>query len=170
MIPLSYSLVTSILIIFFILIVQFKTTRRALLVMSTMLMSILGAALGLKLTGYPFGMTSFIGLMGLAGIVVRNGIILVDYAMHLVTNENHTYKEAAIAAGKRRMRPIFLTAMAAAMGVVPMIISRSPLWGPLGAVICFGLIVGMVLTLMILPVLYWKVSGNGPKKDELASI
>lgn len=170
MIPLSYSLATSILIIFFILIIQFKTTRRALLVMSTMLMSILGAALGLKLTGYPFGMTSFIGLMGLAGIVVRNGIILVDYAMHLVTNENHTYKEAAIAAGKRRMRPIFLTAMAAAMGVVPMIISRSPLWGPLGAVICFGLIVGMVLTLMILPVLYWKVSGNGPKKDELASI
>lgn len=170
MIPLSYSLGTSILIIFFILIIQFKTTRRALLVMSTMLMSILGAALGLKLTGYPFGMTSFIGLMGLAGIVVRNGIILVDYAMHLVTNENHTYKEAAIAAGKRRMRPIFLTAMAAAMGVVPMIISRSPLWGPLGAVICFGLIVGMVLTLMILPVLYWKVSGNGPKKDELASI
>lgn len=170
MIPLSYSLATSILIIFFILIIQFKTTRRALLIMSTMLMSILGAALGLKLTGYPFGMTSFIGLMGLAGIVVRNGIILIDYAMHLVTREGYTYKEAALAAGKRRMRPIFLTAMAAAMGVVPMIISGSPLWGPLGAVICFGLIVGMVLTLMILPVLYWKVSGNGPKKKELASI
>lgn len=170
MIPLSYSLATSILLIFFILIIQFKTTRRALLIMSTMLMSILGAALGLKLTGYPFGMTSFIGLMGLAGIVVRNGIILIDYAMHLVTQEGYTYQEAALAAGKRRMRPIFLTAMAAAMGVVPMIISGSPLWGPLGAVICFGLIVGMVLTLMILPVLYWKVSGNGPKKEELASI
>lgn len=170
MIPLSYSLATSILIIFFILIIQFKTTRRALLIMSTMLMSILGAALGLKLTGYPFGMTSFIGVMGLAGIVVRNGIILVDYAMHLVTHEGHTYKEAAIAAGKRRMRPIFLTAMAAAMGVVPMIVSRSPLWGPLGAVICFGLIVGMVLTLTVLPVLYWKVSGSGPNKEELASI
>lgn len=170
MIPLSYSLATSILIIFFILIIQFKTTRRALLVMSTILMSILGAALGLKLTGYPFGMTSFIGIMGLAGIIVRNGIILIDYAMRLVTNEGHTYKEAAIAAGKRRMRPIFLTAMAAAMGVVPMIVSRSPLWGPLGAVICFGLIVGMILTLMILPVLYWKVSGSGPNKEELASI
>ncbi len=170
MIPLSYSLGTSILIIFFILIIQFKTTRRALLIMSTMLMSILGAALGLKLTGYPFGMTSFIGVMGLAGIVVRNGIILVDYAMHLVTHEGYTYKEAAIAAGKRRMRPIFLTAMAAAMGVVPMIVSRSPLWGPLGAVICFGLIVGMVLTLTVLPVLYWKVSGSGPNKEELASI
>lgn len=163
MIPLIYSLLTSIIIIFFILIIQFKTTRRALLIMSTMLMSILGAALGLKLTGYPFGMTSFIGVIGLVGIVVRNGIILIDYAMHLVINEGMSYKEAALAAGKRRMRPIFLTSMAAAMGVVPMIISRSPLWGPLGSVICFGMITGMILTLTILPALYWRVSGNGPE-------
>ena len=162
MVPLYYSLTVSILLIFFILIVQFKTSRRALLIMSTMLMSVLGAALGLKLTGYPFGMTSFIGLIGLVGIVVRNGIILVDYAMQLVTHEGYSYKDAAMAAGKRRMRPIFLTSMAAAMGVVPMIISKSPLWGPLGAVICFGMIVGMILTLLILPVLYWKVSGNKP--------
>jgi len=47
-----------------------------------------------------------------------------------------------------------------------MIISRSPLWGPLGAVICFGMITGMVLTLVILPALYWKVSGNGPYNNE----
>ena len=170
MVPLVYSLGVSVLIIFFILLIQFKTVRRALLIMSTMLMSFLGAALGLTITGYPFGMTSFIGVIGLVGIVVRNGIILIDYAMQLVINEGHSYKEAAIAAGKRRMRPIFLTSMAAAMGVVPMIISQSPLWGPLGAVICFGMIVGMLLTLTILPVLYWKVSGNGPKKDEIPAI
>jgi len=78
MTPLVYSLGTSVLIIFFILLIQFKTTRRALLIMSTMLMSILGAAVGLKLTGYPFGMTAFIGVIGLVGIVVRNGIILID--------------------------------------------------------------------------------------------
>ena len=170
MVPLVYSLGVSVLIIFFILLIQFKTSRRALLIMSTMLMSFLGAALGLTITGYPFGMTSFIGVIGLVGIVVRNGIILIDYAMQLVINEGHSYKEAAIAAGKRRMRPIFLTSMAAAMGVVPMIISQSPLWGPLGAVICFGMIVGMLLTLTILPVLYWKVSGNGPTKDEIPAI
>ena len=63
--------------------------------------------------------------------------------------------ESALAAGKRRMRPIFLTSAAAAVGVIPMILSRSLLWGPLGTVICFGLIFGMVLTLYILPVLYW---------------
>jgi outer membrane protein TolC len=63
-------------------------------------------------------------------------------------------KEAALAAGKRRMRPIFLTAAAASVGVIPMILSRSPLWGPLGTVICFGLLTSMVLTLFVLPVLY----------------
>ncbi len=169
-IPMMWSLATSVLIIFFILLLQFKTSRRALLIMSTMPMSFLGAAIGLKLTGYPFGMTSFIGIIGLVGIVVRNGIILIDYAMQLVHTEGYSYKEAAIAAGKRRMRPIFLTSMAAAMGVVPMIISNSPLWGPLGAVICFGMIVGMLLTLLILPVLYWKVSGDGPKRENLQEV
>ena len=125
-----------------------------------MLLSFPGAALGLWLTGYPFGMTAFIGIIGLVGIVVRNGIILIDYTFELVYKQGLSFKEAAIGAGRRRMRPIFLTSMAAAMGVVPMIISRSPLWGPLGTVICFGMITGMVLTLYILPVLYWRSSEN----------
>lgn len=164
MVPLTLSLCVSIVLIFFILLLQFKTIRRVLLVMSTMLLSVLGAALGLKLTGNPFSLSAFIGLIGLIGIVVRNGIILIDYAFTLVNTEGMSYKEAGIAAGKRRMRPIFLTSMAAAMGVVPMIISQSPLWGPMGAVICFGMIIGMVLTLLILPVLYWKSIGNEGKK------
>ncbi|HEY9124610.1 MAG TPA: efflux RND transporter permease subunit, partial [Bacteroidales bacterium] len=67
-------------------------------------------------------------------------------------------------AGKRRMRPIFLTSAAASVGVIPMIISRSPLWGPLGSVICFGLLVSMILTLYILPILYsWTYSDKVKK-------
>lgn len=164
MIPLGVSLGVSVLLIFFILMLQFHTYRRSLLIMSTMLLSFPGAAIGLWLTGYPFGMTSFIGIIGLIGIVVRNGIILIDYASELVKKDEYSYKDAAIAAGKRRMRPIFLTSMAAAMGVVPMIVSQSPLWGPLAAVICFGMIIGMILTLYILPVLYWKSTGSEYKK------
>jgi multidrug efflux pump subunit AcrB len=155
-IPMGISLGVSVVLIFFILLIQFKTIRRSLLIMSTMLLSLFGAVFGLKIIGYPFSMTAFIGIIGLMGITVRNGIILIDYAMQLVTKEGYTYKEAAIASGKRRMRPIFLTSMAAAIGVVPMIISKSPLWGPLGTVICFGLIFGMILTLFVLPVMYWK--------------
>lgn len=167
--PLMVSLALSVVLIFFILLLQFKTSRRALLVMSTMLLSLPGAALGLWITGYPFGMTSFIGIIGLVGIVVRNGIILIDYAFELVNKHGYSFKDAAMGAGKRRMRPIFLTSMAAAMGVVPMIISKSPLWGPLGTVICFGMIIGMILTLFMLPVLYWLSSENEyAKKNQIS--
>ena len=97
-------------------------------------------------------------------MVVRNGIILIDYARKLRENTKMSVHEAAIAAGKRRMRPIFLTSAAAAVGVVPMILSRSSLWGPLGTVICFGLLTSMVLTLYILPILYSLVYSDKPKK------
>jgi len=122
--------------------------------MSTMLLGLPGAAIGLFLMRYPFSLTAFIGITSLCGIVVRNGIILIDYLEELRELHGMGVREAALAAGKRRMRPIFLTSMAASVGVIPMIMSRSLLWGPLGTVICFGLLISMILTLFILPVLY----------------
>ena len=166
-VPMAKSLGVSVVLIFFILMFQFKTIRKSLLIMSTMLLSIFGAGLGLLLLGYPFGFTSFMGIIGLMGIVVRNGIILIDYASQLVHTNGMSYREAASAAGKRRMRPIFLTSLAAAVGVIPMILSGSPLWGPLGTVICFGLLTGMVLTLLVLPILYWKSVGRVAEKATL---
>ncbi len=160
--PLSKALVAGILLIFLILLFQFKKLNLVGLVMLTMPLSFLGAGIGLWLTGYPFGLTSFLGVMSLLGIVVRNGIILIDYAEELREN-GATVSEAAMQAGKRRMRPIFLTSFAAAIGVVPMIISGSTLWGPLGAVVCFGLIISMILTLYILPVAYKNVISKSIK-------
>ncbi|MCQ2976014.1 MAG: efflux RND transporter permease subunit [Bacteroidales bacterium] len=165
-IPMFYAMAVTIIVIFFILLFEFKTLRRALLIMSTMLLTLFGSMLGLWLLGYPFGFTSFMAIIALMGITVRNGIILVDYGMHLVTKEGYTYREAAEAAGKRRMRPIFLTSMAASMGVVPMIISKSLLWAPVGTVLSFGLFFGMVLTLFVLPVLYWKSASREKFVDE----
>jgi len=153
-IPLAKALFAGVLLIFFILLFQFKNPKLVFLVMMTMPLSFLGAALGLVITGYPFGLTSFLGIMSLMGIVVRNGIILIDYAEELRNKNGMQLSNTAIAAGKRRMRPIFLTSFAAAVGVVPMIISGSTLWGPLGAVVCFGLLVSMILTLYMLPVMY----------------
>ena len=153
-VPMGIALMVSILLIFFILLIQFKKAKIALLIMSGMLLTLPGAVIGLWVMGYPFSVTAFIGITSLCGMVVRNGIILIDYARDLKENQGMSTKEAAIAAGKRRMRPIFLTSAAAAVGVIPMILSRSPLWGPLGTVICFGLLLSMVLTLYILPVLY----------------
>lgn len=153
-VPIGKALGVAIFLIFFILLFQFKTPRHVFLIMTTMPLSVLGAAIGILFTGYAFGMTASLGVMSLMGIVVRNGIILVDYAEELRYKNGFTIREAAIAAGRRRMRPIFLTSVAAAIGVVPMILSGSTLWGPLGSVVCFGLLVSMVLTLYVLPVLY----------------
>ncbi|HOX23608.1 MAG TPA: efflux RND transporter permease subunit, partial [Elusimicrobiales bacterium] len=152
-IPITYALMTSMLLIFIILLFQFRTVRLALLIMATMPLSIIGGAIGLHLMRYPFGLTAFLGVIGLFGMVVRNGIILISYA-HELEAKGMKVRDAAIAAGKRRLRPIFLTASAAAVGVVPLILSGSLLWGPLGTVICFGLIGSTILTLLVLPAAY----------------
>ncbi|MBO4556191.1 MAG: efflux RND transporter permease subunit, partial [Elusimicrobiales bacterium] len=154
-IPFTKSLVASVLLIFIILLLQFKKVRPALTVMATMPFSLIGGAAGLAVLGYPFGMTSFIGFIGLFGIVTRNGVIMITYAQELEA-KGMSVHDAAIAAGKRRMRPIFLTASAAAVGVIPLITSGSSLWGPLGTVICFGLVSSTWLTLYALPAAYWK--------------
>jgi multidrug efflux pump subunit AcrB len=153
--PMGTALLMSIVLIFLILVWHFKKMKHALLSITTMPLSLLGASFGLLVTGYPFGFTSFLGLLALCGIVVRNGIILIDHAEELRAHEGKTVKEAATLSAERRMRPIFLTSSAAAVGVTPMIISGSPLWGPLGTVICFGLLISMLLTLFVLPTLYW---------------
>ena len=145
----------SLLLILLTLLFQFKTFGKTLIILSTFPLSLLGAFLGLYITGNPMGMTAFMGIISLIGIVVRNGIILVDYADELVRDHGYTIKAAALSAAKRRMRPIFLTSAAAAIGVVPMIIGKSPLWAPLGSVLASGLIISMILTLFVVPVLYY---------------
>ncbi|WP_265836036.1 efflux RND transporter permease subunit [Pedobacter sp. MR22-3] len=157
----------SLVLIFITLLFQFKSFGKSLIILATFPLSLLGAFLGLYVTGNPMGMTAFMGIISLIGIVVRNGIILVDYADELVTDHGYTIKAAALASAKRRMRPIFLTSAAAAVGVVPMIAGKSPLWAPLGSVLAFGLIVSMILTLFVVPVLYYRFIKPGlPVNDQ----
>lgn len=168
----SASLVTSLVLIFIVLLFQFKSILRSLLIMVSIPMSWFGGFLGLFITGNPISVTGFLGLISLSGLVVRNGIILVDYADKLLAREpTRDLREVAMEAAKRRMRPVFLTAMAAAMGVVPMIISGSPLWAPLGAVVSVGLVFGLILTLTILPILYWLVlRPHGGQRQAVADV
>ncbi|MFD2574570.1 efflux RND transporter permease subunit [Spirosoma soli] len=155
----------SFLLIFLTLLLQFRHAGRALIVLSTFFLSLPGAMFGLWITGNPLGMTAFLGINSLLGIVVRNGIILVDYADELVREHGYSVKDAAIASAHRRMRPIFLTSSAAAVGVIPMILSQSPLWSPLSSVIAFGIMVAMVMTLYVVPVLYYMSLKNKPTAD-----
>ncbi len=160
-------LLISIFIIFLILLVHFKKINMALLVLGSSSLSLFGAMLGVLLLRVEFGITSILGIVSLIGILVRNGIIMLDYAEELRAKHRMSVLDASILAGKRRMRPIFLTSAAASMGVIPMIISKSPLWSPMGAVICFGTLTSMVLIVFILPVAYWMIFKNADNKNNL---
>ncbi len=164
--PMTISMLVSIGLIFLVVLCQFQRFLTTLVVMLSMPLTLMGAFLGLVIMGYPFGFTAFVGIIGLMGIAVRNGIILVTYAEELRVKQGLSAMEAARAAGKRRMRPIYLTSTAAAVGVVPMILSRSTLWGPLGTVTFFGLLTAMVLTLFVLPVTYALVVGREDRRHE----
>jgi multidrug efflux pump subunit AcrB/outer membrane protein TolC len=153
------ALAISLLAIFLVLLVQFRTLSDPLIVMSSIPLTLFGAMLGLVLTHYPFGFTAFTGLISLCGIVVRNAIILVDYIKEK-QRDGRSLEQAATEAGERRLRPIFLTTMAAAVGVTPMILSGSSLWGPLASVIAVGLVSSMFFTLIVVPVLYVLVKSH----------
>lgn len=152
----------SLVAIFLVLLVQFRNISDPLVVMASIPLTLFGAIFGLLITHNPFGFTAFMGLISLCGIVVRNGIILVDYCNERVA-EGETLEQAARDAGTRRLRPIFLTTMAAAVGVTPMIISGSSLWSPLASVIAFGLIFSMFFTLLVVPVIFVVVKSRVAK-------
>ncbi|WEA00631.1 efflux RND transporter permease subunit [Mucilaginibacter sp. SJ] len=156
----------SMVLIFLILLFQFRNLKEVFIIMTTIPLSLFGSILGLAVTGNNFSFTAFIGLVSLSGIVVRNAIILVDYT-NVLLKQGLDIKTAATEAAKRRLRPVFLTAMAAAVGVLPMIISKSPMWAPLASVLSFGVVWSMVMALLTVPVMYIGVIHPSDKKDIL---
>ena len=149
----SKALIASLVLIFLILLFQFRTLVDPLIVMAAFPLALPGAALGLLITHNTFGFTAFIGIISVGGLVVRNSIILIDY-IHEKMQSGVALEQAALDAGVRRLRPIFLTSAAAAVGVIPMILSGSSLWSPMASVIAFGLLGSMFFTLVAIPVLF----------------
>jgi multidrug efflux pump subunit AcrB/outer membrane protein TolC len=147
----------SLLAIFLVLMIQFRNIIEPLVVMASIPLSLFGVVAGLMVTRNTFGFTAFMGMIALCGIVVRNSIILVDFIKERM-NQGASLEEAATQAGERRLRPIFLTTMAAAVGVTPMILSGSKLWSPLASVLAVGLVFSMFFTLLVVPVIYVLVS------------
>ena len=165
------ALVVAAVIIFFILVVHFHKLNIALLIFVSISLCVLGAATGVLIHGLDFGVTCVLGLISLMGIIVRNGIIMIDYAEELRKTEKLSVRDAIYQSARWRMRPIFLTSAAASMGVVPMILGKSGLWMPMGTVICYGTLITMVLLLTVLPVSYWLIfRGSTRKRAQMAAI
>lgn len=151
------SFICAVLVLFFFLLFHFKKISIAILTIVLSMLCLFGAFFGLYVFGLDFSITAVLGLISLVGIIVRNGIIMFEYAEQLRFGEGKTIREAAELAGKRRMRPIFLTSCTTALGVLPMIISGDQLWMPMGVVICFGTLLSVFLITLIMPVSYWQI-------------
>jgi multidrug efflux pump subunit AcrB len=160
------ALVMSIMIIFFVLLWHFKNVSEAMLIMVCLTLCVFGMAVGMVIQGIEFSLTGVLGFVSLMGILVRNGVILFDYAAEVKELEKLSLKDAIHVAAERRMRPIFLTSAAASMGVVPMILGGSALWVPMGAVICYGTLITMFFILTVMPIAYWKVMGSSEVKSD----
>ncbi|MBR1248012.1 efflux RND transporter permease subunit [Bradyrhizobium sp. AUGA SZCCT0169] len=139
------------LVMLTLLMIQLQSFSRLILVFLTAPLGIVGASLGLNIAGQPFGFVALLGLIALAGMIMRNAVILVD---QIETDVSHgmTRKEAIVEATVRRARPVILTALAAILAMIPL--SRSAFWGPMAITIMGGLFVATFLTLLYLPGLY----------------
>jgi multidrug efflux pump subunit AcrB len=134
-----------------LLMIQLQNFSRLVLVFLTAPLGIVGASLGLNVADKPFGFVALLGLIALAGMIMRNAVILVD---QIETEVAHgmTRREAIVEAAVRRARPVILTALAAILAMIPL--SRSAFWGPMAITIMGGLFVATFLTLLFLPGLY----------------
>jgi len=140
-----------IMVMLTLLMIQLQSFSRLFLVFLTAPLGVVGASLGLNVANQPFGFVALLGLIALAGMIMRNAVILVD---QIETDVSHgmTRKEAIVEATVRRARPVILTALAAILAMIPL--SRSAFWGPMAITIMGGLFVATFLTLLYLPGLY----------------
>ena len=164
--PILAGLALAAVVILFVLIAHFKRVGLALLIFASMTLCLFGTAAGVLIQGIDFGVTCFLGIVALMGIIVRNGIIMFDYAEELRHTEHFGVRDAIYQSARRRMRPIFLTSAAASMGVIPMILGGSGLWMPMGTVICYGTLITMVFLLTVLPVAYWLCFRGSTRRRE----
>jgi multidrug efflux pump subunit AcrB len=159
------ALLISVVIIFFILVWHFKRVSTATLLLFCLTLCFFGTALGVLIQGVEFGITAVLGFISLMGIIVRNGIIMIDYAEELRTNEKMNVRDAIFHSAQRRMRPIFLTSAAASMGVVPMVLHGNTLNMPMGTVIFYGTLITMFFILTIIPIAYWWIMQRAENKQ-----
>ena len=136
-----------------LLVWQFNSFRRAGIIMLTIPMAFLGAVIGLLVMGAPFGFMSLLGLLSLAGIITNNGIIMID-STETSRRAGQTPYDAIISAALSRFQPIVMTTITTILGLLPLIVWHDPLFYSMAIVISFGVALGTVLTLGVVPVLY----------------
>lgn len=142
-----------IFIIYIILLIQFNSFMQPLVILATVPLSLIGAIVGLLMFKSPLSLTAFLGIIALIGLVVKNGILLIEY-INDARKAGYTIDEACVDAVDKRFNSIILSASTTVMGLVPLAISGSALFGPMAISLMFGLTISTFLTMVVIPVIY----------------
>ena len=152
------------LFIVILLVVQFNSLRRPLIIVMTIPLALIGVVIGLLAAQSYFGFMTLLGLISLAGIVINNAIVLLDRIAIEINDNGREPPQAIIEAAQRRLRPILLTTVTTVGGLLPLWLGGGPMWESMAIAIIFGLIFATLLTLGVVPVLYalfFRVSFKG---------
>ena len=158
-------LMLSILLVFIVMASQFESFTNPLVIMFSIPFSFSGSFLALYLTGTTMNLIAALGMVLLVGVVVKNGIVLVDY-MNLMRDRGMKLNDAIVVSGRSRLRPVLMTALTTILGMLPMALSAgegSEIWAPMGVAVIGGLTFSTMITLIIVPVMYAVVSKSGER-------
>ncbi|WP_299765151.1 efflux RND transporter permease subunit [uncultured Dokdonia sp.] len=156
-------------IIVMLLIIQFNSFRKMVMIVCTIPLGIIGMVLGLLVFNVPFGFMAFLGVISLAGIVINNAIVLVDRIEIEQSEMKRKDQDAVIAACLQRFRPIILATFTTVLGLIPLYLGGGEMWEPMAVTIMIGLLFGTVITLLFIPAFYavmYKVNYDAYEFDE----
>ncbi|MCB8964578.1 MAG: efflux RND transporter permease subunit [Bacteroidales bacterium] len=154
-----------VMLVYIVMASQFESFSKPFIIMMSVPFAITGVVLALLVTGTSLDMIGALGVIMLVGIVVKNGIVLVDY-INLMRDRGYDLYEAIALSGASRLRPVLMTAFTTLLGMVPMAVSQgqgSEMWQPMGIVVIGGLLISTVVTLIVVPVLYGIMSRHGER-------
>ena len=157
-----------ILLVYIVMASQFESLGKPAVIMLAIPFALSGVVLALWITGTSLDMIGALGVVMLIGIVVKNGIVLVDY-INLMRDRGYRLNDAIALSGASRLRPVLMTAFTTLLGMLPMALSQgegSEMWHPLGIVVIGGLLVSTFITLIIVPVVYGLISRSGERDKE----
>jgi multidrug efflux pump subunit AcrB len=156
------ALLAGLVLMFMILIISFNSIRHTLHLLVIVPLSLIGVLDGLALTGQPVSFTSLLGVIALGGVIINHAIILMDSMLHHAAAEpNKPLIDVVVESSATRLRPIVLTTITTVIGMVPLALSN-PTWGPLAFSVMFGLTFAICLTLVLVPVLFFRSPHKKP--------
>ncbi len=162
---LSWGLLLALVLVYMVMAAQFESFLDPLIIMFSVPFATIGVLLALVLTGTTLNVNSFIGIMMLAGIVVNNAIVLVDYVNLKVREDALSIREAVIQGGRARLRPILMTSLTTMLAMIPLAVGigdGGEVQAPLARVVIGGLATSTLITLILIPVLYAAVKERKP--------